>query len=226
MANKLYDESSIRDIANAIREKKGTSDTYTVSEMKEAILSMNTGSGPSPTGTLDITANGVYDVETYAEVDVNITTSGEGGIIPSGSMNITDNGTYDVTNFASAVVNVNSGESDLSIGRWHTGTFTIEEDEPGDVAHTIVHGMGYPPTHVIVWADQWDDLTIRAGRALVGGHLLSNCQGHIRKTDNSTAVSYSASTTIFNITDNTFDFGGCGAAYTKPAGWTYRWFAM
>lgn len=37
MANKLYEESSIQAIANAIRAKNGSSDTYTVAEMSTAI---------------------------------------------------------------------------------------------------------------------------------------------------------------------------------------------
>ena len=37
MANKLYDETAIQNIANAIREKNGSTDTYKVSEMASAI---------------------------------------------------------------------------------------------------------------------------------------------------------------------------------------------
>lgn len=42
MANKLYQESSIKDIADAIREKSGSSDTYTVGEMGDAVRSIDT----------------------------------------------------------------------------------------------------------------------------------------------------------------------------------------
>ena len=37
MANKLYEESHVQDIANAIREKNGTENVYKVSEMGAAI---------------------------------------------------------------------------------------------------------------------------------------------------------------------------------------------
>lgn len=37
MANKLYEETDIQNIANAIREKAGTADTFKVSEMANAI---------------------------------------------------------------------------------------------------------------------------------------------------------------------------------------------
>ena len=40
MSKKLYEESNIQDIANAIRDKNGLSDKYKVSEMASAILAM------------------------------------------------------------------------------------------------------------------------------------------------------------------------------------------
>lgn len=45
MANKLYEESNIRAIADSIREKNGSTDTYKVSEMPSAIAELN-GSEP------------------------------------------------------------------------------------------------------------------------------------------------------------------------------------
>ena len=44
MANKLYEENSIRDIANAIREKNLTTNTYTVAEMGNAIRNIKASS--------------------------------------------------------------------------------------------------------------------------------------------------------------------------------------
>lgn len=45
MANKLYDETSIQAIADAIRAKNGSSDAYKVSEMAQAIEDIPTGGG-------------------------------------------------------------------------------------------------------------------------------------------------------------------------------------
>ena len=45
MANVLVDESSLQSIANAIREKNGTEDTYKPLQMPQAILDIESGSG-------------------------------------------------------------------------------------------------------------------------------------------------------------------------------------
>ena len=41
--NKLYEETDIQNIANAIREKAGTTDTFKVSEMADAISNIESG---------------------------------------------------------------------------------------------------------------------------------------------------------------------------------------
>lgn len=58
--------------------------------------------GITPTGTIEITENGMHDVAEYAEAEVNVPAS----TVVSGTKNITTNGTHDVTRYASANVNV------------------------------------------------------------------------------------------------------------------------
>jgi len=60
---------------------------------------------PMPSGVSNISANGDYDIASYASVAVSVPT----GVFPSGTSNITANGVYDVTNYASASVNVSGG---------------------------------------------------------------------------------------------------------------------
>ena len=52
MAKKLYEESSIQDIASAIRAKNGSSDTYTVAQMSTAIADIPTGGGSGSGGSM------------------------------------------------------------------------------------------------------------------------------------------------------------------------------
>ena len=50
MSKKLYEESDVQAIANAIRTKNGLTDTYTVSQMAAAISAIETGGGGLPEG--------------------------------------------------------------------------------------------------------------------------------------------------------------------------------
>ena len=50
MSKKLYEESDVQAIANAIRTKNGLTDTYTVSQMAAAITAIETGGGGLPEG--------------------------------------------------------------------------------------------------------------------------------------------------------------------------------
>lgn len=58
--NKLYEETDIQNIANAIREKTKSTDTYKVSEMANAVS--NIESGNNATGVIDVvTVEGAFE---------------------------------------------------------------------------------------------------------------------------------------------------------------------
>lgn len=72
MAKVLVSESNLTNIANAIRTKNGSSDTYTPAQMATAIGNISTGI--TPTGSISITENDTYDVTNYASAVVNVPT--------------------------------------------------------------------------------------------------------------------------------------------------------
>ena len=110
----LIDTSVLTNIADAIREKLGVQTTYKPGDMPEAIESIS-GGGITPTGTKSITANGTYDVASFASAEVSVPQS---GITPTGTkqISVTQNGTVteDVTNYASVEISANVVNADYT----------------------------------------------------------------------------------------------------------------
>lgn len=74
MSKYAIEDSTLVAIGDAIRDKNGTTDTYTPAEMATAIGAIETGI--TPTGELEITENGTYDVTDYASAIVNVLSGG------------------------------------------------------------------------------------------------------------------------------------------------------
>jgi len=105
MSRALITESYLTDIANAIRAKNGSSDTYTPPQMAAAIEAIPTG-GITPTGTKQITQNGTHDVTQYASANVNVQPNLQSKTATVNGTVTPDQG-YD--GLSSVIVNVESG---------------------------------------------------------------------------------------------------------------------
>ncbi|MBO5883878.1 MAG: leucine-rich repeat domain-containing protein [Clostridia bacterium] len=72
-------KSTLKGIADSIREKKGTSENILVSDFANEIGSIETGITPS--GTIEVTENGTHDVTEYANVAVNVEDASKSDLI-------------------------------------------------------------------------------------------------------------------------------------------------
>ena len=90
MSKKLYEESDVQAIANAIRTKNGLTDTYTISQMAAAISAIETGGGGLPEGM----ATGTFQC-TPANITKEVSIEHGLGAVPRYVIAFIDSGTPD-----------------------------------------------------------------------------------------------------------------------------------
>lgn len=147
MAYRKVDESSLTQVANAIRNKAGTSAKLNFpTGFANAIAAIPTGGGGiTPTGTITITENGMHYVANYENANValpeveqatpsiSVSSSGlitasvtqEAGVVPAGTETATKQLT---TQSAKTVTPGTSNQTAVSSGRYTTGTVTVKGD--------------------------------------------------------------------------------------------------
>lgn len=134
MAIVYTDSANYSDIADAIRSKNGTQNTYKPEDMADAIDAIPTG--VTPTGTMSITSDGTYDVTDYATAIVSIPGPPVGYYYKIRSTQVTI-GANSITNVAelveflkNAVANLNYGEViGYSAGEPHSNNnFVVSSD--------------------------------------------------------------------------------------------------
>lgn len=195
MANRLYEEENVKAIADAIRTKNGTEETYTVAQMADAILALSAeGSGEST------------------------------GITPTGSIEITSNGTHDVTNYASVIVNVPTQTQTYENlpSNIHVGTFTVDEAKNSENPIVVNHNIGIAPLVVYIMVDEISSVSTNA---LVGSSWVNGVgQSYIYKASSSN-LTYSSNTLISDVNESSFTFVAPNKSNIISSKFTYRWFA-
>jgi hypothetical protein len=107
MSNKLYEESSIQAIANAIRSKNGSSDTYTVSQMSTAIDNIPSG-GSIPAYPLNNGKNNIWVVIDTPNQSVEITVETNGDSVNWGDGTTNTNTTHTYSDVGIYCITANS----------------------------------------------------------------------------------------------------------------------
>lgn len=149
MANKLYEESSVQAIANAIRQKNGLTTTYKISEMAAAILALPTGSGETnylpavcndaaagytlPAGAL----SGVTSIRPYTFFESHVTSVAfPSGLTAIGDHAFTDS---DITgvDLPSSVTSIGKAAFKGTAGR----TFIIRATTPPSIVNDSFGGL-------------------------------------------------------------------------------------
>jgi hypothetical protein len=155
----------------------------------DGLLKVLVGAIPSeyivPSGTKNITENGVHDAKEYDSVNVNVPIP-EGYIIPTGTKDITENGTHDVLQFASVNVNVaGSGGGGLpeNLAALDCGIYNVPSTSSGVV--NVPHKMGVVPDFC-VWMLIKSCETVPAASTNVTGCLI--VKPSILSTSSSAAI--------------------------------------
>lgn len=152
-------------------------------------------SGIVPSGTENISQNGLYDITNKAYVNVAVPV----GVFPSGALGIDENGSYDVTNKQTVNVNVPKGAE----------VITGQVSGSGSKILTIPAIVGKDNVVVTLISTTSSNLSVSTivGAGYVGGNMYMTYKNSSNITRLSTTASYDKGTGRISYTgSNSFNF--------------------
>lgn len=216
----LINKSTLDNIGDAIRAKKGTSSPIDVPDLADEIESI---SGIIPTGTININSNGTHDVTQYASASVAVPQAN----IQS-TKTVTENGTvlpdsgYDA--LAQVIVNVSGGGGS---SKFANGSITLTAGLTDPV--TVEHGLGVVPNCIL-----YVTVTNVGGSTEYrkGGWHFDNFLGYSGLNNVAFATMYNTwrgnyinVNPVDNVDEDFFDMLP-GSTGFPPGGCTMYWFAL
>lgn len=169
-------------IANAIRAKTGKSTAMTLDEMPTEIASISGGGGITPTGTINISQNGTFDVTQYASALVNV--AGGGGSAVTGTITPSEDSRSltipDIIGKSSVLIFPTSDLSTVRV-RTHWGALFLNgrcilvgSSNSGGTAY--VHTSAFKPSTTAV--SNADTLDTTTGKITITAGIGSNYGGY------------------------------------------------
>ena len=132
MSKVLVTSGHLQDIADAIRVKNRESTLYRPGDMAAAIRALEDAGYPEPTGSVEITGNGTYDVKDVAEAVVNVSAG-------SGILELNFDFTQSMTDTVRGVTALTSGITRDASGAAFSGATSYIRLRPRYSANTYTY---------------------------------------------------------------------------------------